>query len=308
MKGGSFENKDDLKLWVTDPNDQRQIIESPGYVGQNLLKTAQSYSSDLTANWVAVSQLFTIRPGAPYLFSAMMKWENAVEVHVKIHWYKGCKETFAEQFAMDMPTNSDGWRLVALPFQAPLEADTAKIEILHGVLNGQQNILGSTLWIDDIAVTSETVHTRNPLDRVRYVRLIADSEVTEKPWTSVAELKLIDRIGNLVEQSSWRLSCQDSSHPGEEAEKAFDGNISTIWHTQYVGGEPLHPHEVQIDLGNIYSLSGFVYVPRQDLGNGRISRYRFYVSEDGLYWGQPVAEGIFQNTTSEQRVDFSINN
>jgi beta-galactosidase len=49
-------------------------------------------------------------------------------------------------------------------------------------------------------------------------------------------------------------------------------------------------------------LSGFKYLPRQDMTNGRFTDYEFYVSEDGKDWGAPVAKGTFPSDNKEKVV------
>jgi len=91
-----------------------------------------------------------------------------------------------------------------------------------------------------------------------------------------------------IPQTNWSLLHVDSEelvcglHP---ADNAFDGRPDTFWHTQWCGGSPLPPHEIQIDLGLMYEIFGFRYLPRQDgSANGRIAQYEFYVSADGVNW------------------------
>ncbi len=143
---------------------------------------------------------------------------------------------------------------------------------------------------------------------VRYVRLVADSEIQGNPWTTVAELTVLDGNGTPLNQNSWTLHSVDSEElVGENgaAVNAFDGNPSTIWHTQWLGGSPPHAHEIVIDLGSVQTVSGFGYLPRQDGGvNGRIGDYRFYGSSDGVTWGVPIATGTFANTADAQQVSF----
>ena len=76
---------------------------------------------------------------------------------------------------------------------------------------------------------------------------------------------------------------------------AIDGNPSTMWHTQFCPSTAPMPHEIQIDLGASYDLTGFEYLPRQDgSASGWIKQYEFYVSTDGVNWGAPVAAGTFR--------------
>ena len=113
----------------------------------------------------------------------------------------------------------------------------------------------------------------------------------------------------LLPRAAWTLFWADSQEINAEnaaATRAFDGNPNTYWHTQYSNAQPSLPHEIQIDLGGSYSLSGFRYLPRQDgATSGRIGQYAFYVSTDSSNWGAAVATGTFPNTMAEQQVLFS---
>ena len=112
-----------------------------------------------------------------------------------------------------------------------------------------------------------------------------------------------------IPQSGWHLVYADSEETVSEdgaAENSFDGDDSTIWHTQYSESfSPDYPHEIQIDFGGAYEIDAFRYLPRQDDSpNGRVYEYKIYISADGFNWGGPVAAGIFGNTSSEKCVLF----
>ena len=114
---------------------------------------------------------------------------------------------------------------------------------------------------------------------------------------------------SMIPQTNWSLVYADSQETqGEDgkATNAFDGSTSTLWHTQYTGSAPAHPHEIQIDLGATYGLDGFHYVARQDNStHGMVANYQFYVSTDKTNWGTAVATGTFNADTSAQRVMFT---
>jgi len=97
-----------------------------------------------------------------------------------------------------------------------------------------------------------------------------------------------------------KISC-DSEHIGYEAYKAMDGNPRTIWHTQFAGFAPRPPHELLIDLGGEYEISGFAYLPREGGSNGTIGDYEFYVTatDKDKEKGKPAAKGAFKKRTSE---------
>jgi len=107
-----------------------------------------------------------------------------------------------------------------------------------------------------------------------------------------------------ISKAGWSLKYADSEEvTGEDgnATNAFDDNESTIWHTEWYESDPVCPHEIQINLGASYDLTGFRYMPRQDGGdNGRINGYEFYTSTDGTNWGSAVADGNFTDTAYEQ--------
>ena len=110
-------------------------------------------------------------------------------------------------------------------------------------------------------------------------------------------------------QTNWSVWSVDSEElAGEDgaAGNAFDGDPATMWVTQWKGGSPTPPHELQISLGGRYTISGLRYLPRQDGDdNGRIRQYEIYVSTDGASWGTAVASGTFPDTAAEQEVLFA---
>jgi len=96
----------------------------------------------------------------------------------------------------------------------------------------------------------------------------------------------------------------DSEAPGYEGFYAMDGNPQTMWHTFFGTGETGHPHEIVIDLGTSYEISGFTYLPRPGGGNGTIKDYECYVSEDSKDFGQPIVKGTVANGNAENRIEF----
>ena len=104
-----------------------------------------------------------------------------------------------------------------------------------------------------------------------------------------------------INKSTWRLVSADSQHSGNEAQKAFDNNTSTFWHTEYWGSEPTCPHTLVVDMVNNYQVTAFTYLARQDGSqNGMVKAYEVYLSTDGKTWGTAVATGEFKNTTALQ--------
>jgi lysophospholipase L1-like esterase len=123
-----------------------------------------------------------------------------------------------------------------------------------------------------------------------------------------------------IPQTAWSLWFADSESIfgengyGEDGagENAFDGNPNTFWLTEYVTSQIPPPHEIEINLGAMFDIAGFSYLPPQGDGaqsagesHGRIADYEFYVSADGVNWGAPVASGRFPDSPQAQQVLFN---
>lgn len=114
-------------------------------------------------------------------------------------------------------------------------------------------------------------------------------------------------VSKYLPTSGWSVKYVDSEESKSEktpATNIFDGSNGTIWHTQYSPTITPYPHEVQIDMGGNYAVTGFTYVPRQTGTNGRIANYEFSVSTDGTTWTL-VKSGTFPNSAAEQAITFT---
>jgi beta-galactosidase len=105
-----------------------------------------------------------------------------------------------------------------------------------------------------------------------------------------------------VDKTIWKIvSCDSDQGGGESVNNAIDDDVNTIWHTQYnVRPIPKCPHEVVVDMGKTYKVSGFTYTGRIDGDNGHVKDYEVYFSNDLYSWGAPAATGTFENTSSPQ--------
>ncbi len=107
-----------------------------------------------------------------------------------------------------------------------------------------------------------------------------------------------------VFKSKWKLllvsSQQSENHP---ASNAFDDNPATFWVTGETGGtkKPMaHPHFISLDLDSTYTITGFMYLPRQDrrIPDGMIEKGYIEVSLDGSKWVK-VEEFEFGNLLND---------
>ena len=103
----------------------------------------------------------------------------------------------------------------------------------------------------------------------------------------------------------WKLVSATSEHGGrvERASNVCDGDPDTFWHTRYGDGAPDYPHSVVCDYGEVRPVKGMITVPRQDMSNGRVKRYRIETSTDLKSWAL-AAEGELRNTDDLTEIHF----
>ncbi len=87
------------------------------------------------------------------------------------------------------------------------------------------------------------------------------------------------------------------------AEFVLDGNVSTIWHTDWNGTSRAN-HWIQLELSEDYIVDGLRYKPREGGGsNGIITGYDIQVSNDGVNF-EPIAQGGWANNSNWKTVSF----
>lgn len=115
----------------------------------------------------------------------------------------------------------------------------------------------------------------------RYLVLEALSEQQGEAWTTAAEIWAIGENGKDLDRKGWSVIYADSEELESEngsAKNLIDNQPTTIWHTNWSGDSPKHPHSVVIDLGAEVSVRAIRVLPRQTGVNGRIKDYRVYFS------------------------------
>ena len=90
-----------------------------------------------------------------------------------------------------------------------------------------------------------------------------------------------------------------------DAKNLVDGDPATYWHSMYSVTVAKYPHWVDLDAGEVKTIKGFTYMPRQDSYNGNVKEYTIHVSMDGKNWGEPVQKGKFAGNRDEKKVIFS---
>ena len=147
----------------------------------------------------------------------------------------------------------------------------------------------------DIIDTSKNYRLDFAIVPYRVTTALSDVPFTfpPAPANSVTQFKRYKAAGASSDEASER----------EGANNAFDGDISTIWHTQWKKRNPGYPHFVIGDYGKTLELKGVIAVPRQDMDHGRVRRYRLELSDDAKTW-RTVAEGELANTDDLTEITF----
>lgn len=109
---------------------------------------------------------------------------------------------------------------------------------------------------------------------------------------------------NKIESVPMEVIYASSQETGSgDATHLVDNDPGTTWHTMYSVTVAKYPHWVDFDAGEVRTIKGFIYLPRQDGGmNGDIKDYTLQVSMDGKNWGDAVAKGTFRKEKKAQRI------
>ena len=118
--------------------------------------------------------------------------------------------------------------------------------------------------------------------------------MTKEGDSAAPAVPALDRTGWTAVADSYHNASGPSDGP---ASNLLDGNLDSIWHTNYGGGtgDQSYPYEVVINLNGSKEFCCFSYTPRQqgEDTNGNILGYELWYSNDGSTWTQ-CASGNFK--------------
>jgi beta-galactosidase len=126
----------------------------------------------------------------------------------------------------------------------------------------------------------QTIHFTKT--EARYFCFEVLSSQRNDPFTTIAEIYLLDEKGKKLSREKWKVLFADSEEiEGNDgnATNVFDLQSTTFWHTEWINNTPKHPHYLVIDIGEKQAVSGLEYLPRQDSPNGRVRDFRFYLKK-----------------------------
>jgi len=115
----------------------------------------------------------------------------------------------------------------------------------------------------------------------------------------MADVPALQKHGGRVVKAS-------SEEPGHEADRAIDGDPTTFWHTAYSDRAPAFPHGIEIGFAHPVRLAGLTLLPRQDGNpNGWVKDFSVQVSNDGVRWSEPVAQGALAKDAETKTIRFT---
>ena len=169
---------------------------------------------------------------------------------------------------------------------------TGNYAVTLTVTNGLQRVSTQFMW---------AVAVQPPAGAYRYLKLVEVSEINGNPWGSMAEFNLLNTRGIALPRTTWKVSADSAETQGESgaASNAVDGDVNTIWHTQWAAANPLPPHSFVVDLGTSQTIGGFKYMQRPGGGNGTFANYAFYGSNDGVTWGTALVQGDMRTVVAD---------
>ncbi|WP_427016855.1 discoidin domain-containing protein [Pseudarthrobacter sp. P1] len=197
--------------------------------------------------------------------------------------------TDATNVAMSLGTLPDGWTAQVAAKDANL-VGTVKpgaTATTRWIITTPAAAAGSTTLIHPAASYFNNCGTKT-VDSDSNLRVGTQAIVPTSSMTATADSQNLD------------------SGPGEgPVGNVLDGDLGSIWHTQYDPSITGYPHWVQLSFDGEYTVGGFGYQGRQSGGqNGKVKGYTVFTSGDGTTWTQ-VATGNLADTAAMQTITFA---
>ncbi|MBN3498321.1 discoidin domain-containing protein [Arthrobacter pascens] len=108
-------------------------------------------------------------------------------------------------------------------------------------------------------------------------------------------------------RDGWTVAASDEEVSGGSGRAAnvLDGDPVTFWQSKGSAPAVPLPHTLTIDTKVTQNITGFRYLPRADVENGRIGSFEITVSTNGTTWGAPVAHGTWADSSAEKTATFA---
>ena len=158
-----------------------------------------------------------------------------------------------------------------------------KLQIEEITLTGKmltENALKN--YLPTVAMTNYTKESMDALKEAVSNLSQADDDISVEE--ARAEIAKIDALKNALVQKKTALVAEDfeslnaPAQAGEDLANAFDGNLSSLWHTSWSGGDVGKP--ATMVLKEATEITGFRYVPRGSGSNGNLRDVKLVVTDE----------------------------
>ena len=137
-------------------------------------------------------------------------------------------------------------------------------------------------YLPTVAMTNYTKESMDALKEAVFNLSQADDDISVED--ARAEIAKIEALKNALVQKKTALVAEDfesldaPAQPGEGLENAFDGNVSSLWHTSWNGGDVGKP--ATMVLKEPTEITGLRYVPRASDSNGNLRDVKLVVTDE----------------------------
>ena len=291
-----FKNKfEQTELWVNG-----KLVDTVGTKQRAKLKATNMFPVNVIGSKTNAFQGYVddVRISTAKEFNSTMELDYAVvtaESVLKSHKIEGMRELLDQAYDVfkQMDPSAEVIADLTAKINALLEktefdkADYCRIDAYTQLQGGDYAETLTDLFTDDSVATLQMAWGKVRSDLPASMQETVDGYTAEivraldglKPKAST-DLTLIDPA---------TLVAKDSSHQGgDDASKTLDGNLSSMWHSDWsiTTGE----HWVTLTGKAPMDVDGIQYTPRQTGTNGNIQKYRIEVSTDGTSFTK-VKEG-----------------
>ncbi|KIW00731.1 uncharacterized protein PV09_07716 [Verruconis gallopava] len=303
--------------WANDPSVKTTLFTP--VIARYMRLTATTEASNTGKQWSSAAEINVLTN--PHAAVARANWKvtadsqetsvqswpasAAIDGSPNTFWHSqwvNAQPPLPHYFTIDQgtPVNVGGLSYVPRPASSGPNGRIGSYQVQKSDDGNTWTTIATGTWAD--TMTQKFVEW-TPIT-ARYFRLVALTEAGNRgPWTSAAEINLLDGSNNLA-NFIVTVDSQETAAVNNSAVLALDGDPTTFWHTEWSQSQPGFPHTFQIDMQATLPVKALQYLPRQDGNfNGNIGQYRIDLSSDGNTW-TTVSTGQFADNSQAKLVQF----
>lgn len=191
-------------------------------------------------------------------------------------------------------------KLVYTPRQNGLNGIVLEYGLYAGIGGDDATLVAHGEWSADH--NDKTIEFA-PVEADKLVLLVIDGY---GGYGTAAEINVYEYTGPSVQipQSEMTATATSENVDGEPVGHVVDGQVNTIWHTNYIPSVDSLPQSVTVRLKNAKAVNKFVYTPRQDMEeNGNVLEYELSAElMDGTT--KSIEHGYWTDDNNAKAVDF----